>query len=125
MTSSFELTSSRVIAAGAAATTHAAGGAFWRRLAERDPDLAPADGGWLVPVRAGEVVAQLGAPSRRRDRALRFRPVHPAPAHPKRRRGRAAELGARSSSSPGAPGTPPVSAPGPSSRTSPVGWHDL
>jgi mannose-6-phosphate isomerase-like protein (cupin superfamily) len=48
MTTTFELTSTYVIAAGAAATTHAAGDAFWRRLAERDPDLAPADGEWLV-----------------------------------------------------------------------------
>jgi hypothetical protein len=48
MTSTSELTSTYVIAAGAAATTHAAGDAFWRRLAERSPDLSPADGRWLV-----------------------------------------------------------------------------
>jgi quercetin dioxygenase-like cupin family protein len=48
MTSTFELTSTYVIAAGTAATTHAAGDAFWRRLAVRDANLAPADDGWLV-----------------------------------------------------------------------------
>jgi len=125
VTSTFELTSTRGIAAGAAATTHAAGDAFWRRLAERDPDLAPADGGWLASSfewvkswpnwehpHSGEIVhCSSGQCTLLLQTAGGFEAVR---------------LSQRETVIiPRAPGTPQVSAPGPSSRTSPVGWHDL
>ena len=120
MTSTFELTSTHVIAAGEAATKHAARGVFWRWLAERDPDLASADSGWLVS--SFELVQSWPnwqAPSRRRDRARSFRPVHPAPAAlegaeaVRLSRGKTVLI-------PGHLARRPYQAPGPSSCVSPV-----
>jgi mannose-6-phosphate isomerase-like protein (cupin superfamily) len=44
----FNLNDTYVVVAGESATTLEGGEPFWRRLATRDPELAAADGGWLV-----------------------------------------------------------------------------
>ncbi|MGH9044273.1 MAG: cupin domain-containing protein [Acidimicrobiales bacterium] len=48
MSDTFNFNDTYVVVAGDSATKFEGGEAFWRRLSAKDPELASADGGWLV-----------------------------------------------------------------------------
>jgi mannose-6-phosphate isomerase-like protein (cupin superfamily) len=48
MTALVDLTATYIVVSENAATAFEGGEAFWRRLAHADPELAAADGGWLI-----------------------------------------------------------------------------